>query len=71
MQEIRHTHISCGTGFWVIDTQEIAWITWQPEDDTFMCEGVRRSRAEMVAFLESPEVRVRLEAEEEACDYWP
>jgi hypothetical protein len=68
MQEIRHTHISCKTGFWAIDTQDVACITWHPDDDTFTYEGKRYSRAEMTAVLESPEMEAKMEAEFDAAD---
>lgn len=58
------TYISCETGFWVIDTQEIARITWHPEDDTFTYDGARHSREEMKRILESPEMLAELAAED-------
>lgn len=50
------TSINCKTGFWMIDTQAVARITWHPEDDTFTFEGARYSRTEMTAILETLEM---------------
>jgi hypothetical protein len=65
---IQHTYINCDTGFWVIDTQEVARITWRPDDDTFEFDddtiykpqadhSAIYTREEMTAILESEQMR--------------
>jgi hypothetical protein len=77
---IQCTSISCDTGCWIIDTQAIAWMTWRPDDDTFLFDignitfednttKAIYSRQEMKAILESEQMRRYMDSYDTAIEY--